>query len=212
VLAGLAASSRRWLAAGLLGVATALGRPQSALIALPLAAAAAARASPPRRVALGAAAAPLAALAVLWGYLWWKVGDPHAWSHAEDAWGRSFGVTAPLDALRQVVHAPYGDWHEPYVVLWLLRDLVFTAIYVVLLVAAARARVPRVWILYGFLLLVVPLFSGSFTSMARYGLLAFPIFAGLAWIGRGRASDLAIKTTSLVSLAVFVGSLAYRYP
>jgi hypothetical protein len=212
IAAALTALSGRWGAAAAFAAAAALARPQAVLVALPLAAIAAAQRRERGR-AIAAVAAPLAAVAGFWAFLWWNLGDPHAWSQAERAWGRSFHVGAPLDALRQVIRAPYSTLADPpFVVVLLLRDVAFTAIYAALLAVAARRAVPTTWIVYGALVLAVPLFGGSFTSMARYGLLAFPAFAGLGVIARSGRVDVLLRTTSLVLLALCAISLAYRYP
>jgi hypothetical protein len=214
IFAGLAAASQRWVRSGILGALAALSRPQSGLIVLSLAALAAARRKPSRRLgAWTAPAGPVLAVIGLWLYLWWSLHDPHAWAHAESAYGRSVSLTGPLDAFRQVRRAPWETFRiAPYVVVWLFRDVFFTGVSAALIVVAARAGVPRIWTVYALAMVALPLFSGSFTAAARYGALAFPAYVGLAALMRSRWADLAVKTTSLVLLAVFVISLAYRYP
>ena len=213
-IAAWAALRSRWDASTALTAAATMARPQSVLVAIPIAATAWAGGRRGRPAALVAAVAAPVAIAAFSLYLWRTVGDASAWTHAEKAWGRSFSLRGPIDALRQVVHAPYstlGD--KPYAVVWLLRDVTFVAVYLGLLaVAAARTRIPRPWLAYGLLVVVLPLFTGSFTSAARFGLLALPAFAGLAVLGRSRSADLAIKALGIALLVVFVGSLAYRYP
>jgi hypothetical protein len=214
IFAALAAASQRWVRSGILGALAALSRPQSGLIALPLAALAAAQRRRSQRLIpwIAPAGAVLAVIA-LWMYLWWSLHDPHAWAHAETTWGRSVSLTGPVDALRQIVRAPWETFRtSPYIVVWLLRDVVFTGLYAVLIVIAARAGVPRKWTAYGLAMVALPLFSGSFSAAARYGAVAFPAYVGLAALARGRWADRAVKTTSLVLLVAFVISLAYRYP
>jgi hypothetical protein len=55
-------------------------------------------------------------------------------------------------------------------------------------------------------------FSGSFDSIGRFGLLAPPLFWGLAWLGRSRRADLAIRATSLVLLVVATATVPYIFP
>jgi hypothetical protein len=209
VAAALAAYSGRWEGTAAFGTVAALARPQAALIALPLLAIAWRE----RPASIAASAAPLAAVGGFWIYLWQSLGDPNAWSQAERAWGRSVHLGAPLDAARQVVHAPYSMLADPpFAVVWLLRDVALTGIYLALLVVALRHGIPRIWVAYGALLVAVPLAGGTFTSMARYGLLAFPAFAGLATLGRRRAGDVVLRLVGLALLAGCVVSLAYRYP
>jgi hypothetical protein len=214
IFAAIAATSRRWVRSGIFGAITALARPQSGLIALPLAALAATTRRPSRHLgAWTGPAGPVLAVIVLWLYLWWSLHDPHAWAHAESAWGRSISPTGPLDAIRQVVRAPWGTFHtSPYIVVWLLRDVVFTGLCAILIVVGACAGVPRIWTVYALALVALPFFSGTFSATARYSALAFPAYAGLAALARSTWADLALKTVSLVLLATFVVSLVYRYP
>src|SRR4051794_19556265 len=96
--AGLAAARGRWLWCAGFAAAATLARPQGIVIVLPVAAAVI-RAWPAlstraRGLAAGAIAAPLAALLSYPLYLGSVLGDPHAWSKAQQAWGRSFRWTA----------------------------------------------------------------------------------------------------------------------
>jgi hypothetical protein len=216
IAAALAARSGRWPATAASGSLAALARPLAVLVALPVRGLAAGRGSFSRRErapAIASVAAPLVAVVGFWTFLWASLGDPRAWSQAERAWGRSVHAEAPLDALRQVAHAPYSTLGDPpFAVAFLLRDVALTVIYLVLLAVAARCGVPRVWIAYGALLVAVPLLGGTFTSMGRYGLVAFPAFAGLACLGRQRAVDVLLRIVSLVLLSACVVTLVYRYP
>ena len=66
---------------------------------------------------------------------------------------------------------------------WLWRDVAFCAIYVVLLVVALRAGVPKAWVAAGALIVLLPLESGSFTSDGRFGLLGSSLFLVVAVLG-----------------------------
>jgi hypothetical protein len=208
-LTGLCALRRRWLwAAGFAAVA-ALARPQGALLVLPLAAAAwhAWRELDTRERgrAAGAVAAPLAGLAAYPLYLWTILGDPHAWSRAQEAWGRSFELTGFVRAFEQLP-ARNGTDH------WLLRDAIFCLVYVLLLAVAYRAGTPRGWIAAGALMVLLPLESGSFISVARFGLLALPIWWGAAVVARRRAVDWTLRIISLGLLVTFVLTLPLIFP
>ncbi len=75
-----------------------------------------------------------------------------------------------------------GDWSA------VVRDLLFGVLYVALLAALWRMEggLKSPWVLYSFLMLVVPLASGSVSSLGRIGLLAWPLAWPMAeWLGRG---------------------------
>ena len=186
-LAALCALRDRWLMAAVCAAAATLARPEGLFLVVPLAAIAVRRwptASESLRArSLAAVLAPAAALASFSAYLWWTVGDPLAWSKAERTWGRSFSLRGLGDAFAQLVAAPKD--HDS----WIYRDLVFCVLYVVLLIVAWRGGLPRSWIAAGAATVLLPIASGSFTSDARFGLLAPAIFWGLAIAGRRRALD-----------------------
>src|SRR4029077_8713632 len=116
-------------------------------------------------------AAPAAVLAFM-GYLQWALGDVHAWSRAEQPWGRSFGLDGPL---RAVEHLPRLLAYEPL----LARDVILLALEAALLVlAATRTALPREWVVAGALVLVLPVFSGTFESAGRFCLVALPCYWG----------------------------------
>ncbi len=209
-LAALCALRDRWLAAAVCAAAATLARPEGLFLVLPLAAIALRRwptASDSLRArSLAAVLAPAAALASFSAYLWWTVGDPLAWSKAERAWGRSFSAHGLRDAFAQLVSAPKD--HD----IWIYRDVVFCVLYVALLVVAWRGGLPRSWIAAGAATVLLPIASGSFTSDARFGLLAPAIFWGLAIVGRRRAFDRALLALCPLLLVAGVLTLPLRWP
>jgi hypothetical protein len=95
---------------------------------------------------------------------------------------------------------------------WVIRDLVAVVLYLVLLAAAARVGVPWPWLVGGVAIVVLPLFSGSFDSVGRFGLLAPAAFWGLAAIGRDRRLHRLILAVSLPLLAAAVVTLPLAFP
>jgi hypothetical protein len=95
-----------------------------------------------------------------------------------------------------------GDWSA------VLRDVLFGVIYVFLLARLWRSEggLRSPWVLYAFLVLVVPLSSGSVTSLARLGLLAYPLaWPMAAWLGEGgpgRRRWTAVAAVALIALMV----------
>jgi hypothetical protein len=95
---------------------------------------------------------------------------------------------------------------------WVVRDVAATALYLLLLAAAARARAPRGWLVAGVAVVALPLFSGAFTSIGRFGLLAPPVFWGLAWLGRRPRVDLAVRALSLALLVAATVTIPFVFP
>jgi len=199
VLALLAGLGDRWLLAAALAATAVLARPEAVVLIVPLAAIAwshRAELDPGARGrALAAVLAAPAAVATYPLYLQWALGDAGAWGQAQKKWGRAFDLSGPFRAL---VHAPAKMGREPVIA----RDFAFLLVYAALLAVAARRGVGAEWILGGALVLVLPLFSGSVESEARFGLLALPVYWGAGLLVSGRRSELALR---VVSLAVLVG-------
>jgi Gpi18-like mannosyltransferase len=207
--APLAALRRRWWLAAFCAAAAALARPEGLFLAFPLASIAWTQRqslTPARRgAALAAVLAPLAAVASYSLYLDTVLHDPLAWSQAERAWGRRFRVDG---AYRAFAHLPAAVGRHP----WLLRDVGFFFIYLGLLYAARRLGTPRAWLAAATAVVVVPIFTGGFDSIARFGLLAPPLFWGLAGLTKGTKAQRTTQALSLVLLAVATASLAYVFP
>jgi hypothetical protein len=208
-LAGVFATRGRWAAAAIAAALAALTRPEALLLVLPLGVLAV-RAWPALEVrrrwhALTAVlAAPAAILGVCF-YDWRTFGDPLAFGTAQRAWGRAFELEGPQRALSELVRS-FGSSN-----VWLFRDAAFCVVYIVLLVAAARV-VPPAWIAAGVLMVALPLWSGSFTSDARFGAVAPPVYVGLATIGRRRSLDLALRVVSVVLLVAATATILKRWP
>jgi hypothetical protein len=208
-LAGLAAVRERWLLCAACGAVAALARPQGALIVIPVLAAvqhAWPRLEPRvRGLALGAAAAPVAALLAFPIYLGDVLGNPDAWSKAERAWGRSFRLDGFVAAFGQLP-ARNGTDH------WVLRDAIACLVYVLLLAVALRAGIPKGWVAAGALMVLLPLETGSFISVARFGLLALPVFWGAAVLTRRRELDWGLRAVSIAGLATFTITMPLIFP
>jgi hypothetical protein len=207
-LAGFAVARARWSMAAICAAVAALARPEGLIVLLPVLIAGWRRgrhASASRGVALGAVLAPVAALASFPAYLSYVLHDPLAWTRAEQAWGRRF---SPLGFARAVTHLHGTLAQNP----WLARDVICFFAYIALLVAARRAGTPLPWLVGGMAVLVLPLFSGSFTAIGRFGLLVPPLFWGLAWLGRQRTADRLIRVASLALLVAMTLTIPYVFP
>lgn len=222
VAAALAAVRGRWWLAGLLAAPAALARPPGFLVAVLVVALALASEAPrPARIAR-AAAGGLPAVALLAGFLAWMQVARGSWRlplDAQEAWDRG-----PL-VIGLFTNLPGEVWAgvERLVTLdvgaaWTaaIRDVGFSVVYVLLLLRLRRMagtwRDP--WVAFSALCLALPFSSGSFTSMARFGLLAFPLaWAAADWLqeggpGRRRAAVLAAVAVTVL----LVAQLAIRSP
>jgi hypothetical protein len=205
----LAALSDRWLLGAALVATAVLARPEAVVCVLPLAAiawSARGRLDPAARGRALAAvlAAPAAAVSYPL-YLWWSLHDFGAWGAAQTRWGRSFNVLGPYRAFEALLRHGTG---QPV----LIRDLALLVVYAALLLVAARRGVGRSWILGGALVLVLPIFSGSFESEGRFGLLALPVYWAVGAFVRGRRGELVLYAGSLALLVGAVVELPYLWP
>jgi hypothetical protein len=204
-LAALAALRRRWLVTALVTAAGTLARPEMLFIALPLLPLAMSERGAKRGLAFGAVLAPVAALGSFALYLGLRLGDPLAWTHAERAWGRRFTPIGLLTAVEHLPRAVAGN-------AWVLRDVVFFLLYLALLYVALRAGAPRLWVLAGAIVVVLPTFSGSFNAIGRFGLLAPAVFWGLAALGASRRADTVIRWLSAGLLVAATVHLPFVFP
>jgi putative flippase GtrA len=203
--AGAAAVRRRWAVAAALAAVAAAGRPEGVFVAIPLVVLAVRAGRDEQPAALAAAASAPAALAAVAAYQRLIVGDPIAFSHAQVEWGRHFSPLGIGHAFVELAHAGGNN-------LWLVRDATFAAVYVVLLIVARRNGVPWPWIVSGLAIVLLPLETGSFTSDARFGLLALPVYAGLARLGESRYADIAIRGTMVMLLVGGTATILDRWP
>jgi hypothetical protein len=208
-LAGLAAVRGRWGISAAAATAAAIARPEGVFLAIPLAACAyrsRSELTPAEAgLAFGSALAPLGAFAAFPLYLDRVIHDPVAWSRAERAWGRHFSPLGAIHAVMRLPHAFAGS-------AWIARDAAMTVLYVLLLFAAARMGAPRAWLAAGSAVVILPLFSGSFDSIGRFGLLAPPVFWGLAGLGRRRPIDLSLQAVSIALLVAATATVTLAPP
>jgi hypothetical protein len=207
-LAVLCALRGSWVSAAIFAAAGALARPEGAFVALPLLAIAwHSRRRGPLELGLatGAALAPLAALDSYPLYLAYVLGDPFAWQKAQSAWSRHFSPLGFVDAFGDL---PNSFDHSA----WVTRDAGALVAYLALLAVAWRCRAPLGWLLAGLAIVALPAFSGSFNSIARFGLLVPPIFWGLGRLGQSPRADRAIKIASIALLVAATATMPYAFP
>jgi hypothetical protein len=210
VFALLAALDGRFGLAAVLAGLAALTRPEGALLAIVIGGMAwrawASLDPAGRGRAIAAVLAGPAAVLAFMGYLQWALGDMHAWSRAEQPWGRSFGLDGPLRAVESLPHLVSTD-------ALLVRDVVFLALSAALLIlAATRTTLPREWIVAGTLVLVLPIFSGTFESAGRFALMALPCYWGAGALELSPRTERVVRGACLVALAAGVSSIPFVWP
>jgi hypothetical protein len=218
VAAGLAAWRGRWLLAGLAVAGAALTRPTGILVAVLVAMLAwqAGRPGRPRRLAL-AVGPGLAAFAA---FLAWMQVARGSWGlpfQAQRAWDRGEVILGLVTVLPGEIAAAVGRVVSLDVgVSWVavVRDLLAGALYVVLLVALARREGWRSpWVVYSLLVVALPVASGTVTSLARIGLVAFPLaWPAAHWLGADRGRARRAAGAAVVLGVAFVALLAWRSP
>jgi hypothetical protein len=208
-IALLAAFNDRWLLAAAAAAAAGLTRPEAFVLAIPIAAHAWKRRSSldrrGRGMALAAVAAAPTAVATFPVYLGWALHDASAWQQSQAAWGRHFRLLGPFRALTRL---PSSLNAHPGMV----RDLFMFAAYGILLGLAARARFGWPWIVAGAAIIGLPLFTGSFESEGRFGLMALPAYWSLANLVKTDRAYRIAQVGSLVLLVGCVASLPYIWP
>jgi hypothetical protein len=206
-LAVLLALRDRWLLCAFAAATAALARPEGLLLVLPLGALVVDRwrslAPELRGRAVAAALAAPAAVLSFVLYLGWSVNDPFAWNETQQTWGRSFKATGLILSARRIVTGLPKNY-------WGLRDALFCLAFLILLAVAARKGIPWPggrwpWIAFGLAVVLLPLASGSIESDARFGLLALPVYWGLAVTARRPWVE---RSLLALSVALLLGATA----
>jgi hypothetical protein len=148
-------------------------------------------------------------LATVMAILYWKLGDPIAFSKAHAAWGRSYQLPhiTIWNALRAV------DWSFP------IEDLINTITALEVVTSLAFLGLPfllprrfhKALPIYAFLVVLMPLSTGSTLSMMRCEVVAFPAFFALARLGRSRTTDRLMVFGFALFLSLFKLAFANSY-
>ncbi len=161
--------------------------------------------------------------------LWWKLGDPWAFAHAEGTWHRHLSPAGPLGGIWDGLRAGWAAIEQLASgsnahVYWTavapadstplraavinLELLGFLFLFLALAVIAWR-EFGAPYGVFSALSLALPLSEPSsrwpLLSLPRFGLVVFPFFLALTWIGGRRPrANAAIIGVSAVLLGVFV--------
>ena len=218
VLAALCAVRRRYALAGLIAAVAGLTRPTGILVALLVALIslqdpAAGRI---RRLALAVLPTALAVAAFL-GWMAVARGSALLPLEAQRAWDRGqLGVGLVTAAPNEIAAGWRLAASGHFTAAWTAtaRDLGFLAVYLWLLVRLWRSEGPRSpWVIYCAAVIAVPLSSGTTTSLARFGLLAFPLAWPMAdWLDRDERRALRAGAVAVGLTLLLVAQLTIRSP
>lgn len=130
-------------------------------------------------------------------YSWRLSGDPLAFKHAAEAWGRlpSIFLVTPLINYFIHPHAIVLPWN-----IQLLNAIAGLLGIACIYILARR----REWALalYTFMSVALPLSSGMLQSLGRYTMAFFPIFIALAIVAKSERLDLAIRFVFVFLLGI----------
>ncbi len=177
------ATRGRWVPAALFAGVVTLARPTGFLAAL-LVGLIAWR-SPGKRTLRRGFFTGLPGLLAMSGFLLFMMlgrGSATAPLQAQGAWGRGapiIGMFTAAKANTQELWEQIVGWDPGGRWVGLGRDVLAVALFVVLMRRLARVELNRwlsPWVIYVGLALAIPLSTGTFNSMARLGIVAFPLF------------------------------------
>ncbi len=177
-----------------------------------------------RRAALLRLCAAPALFALYPLYLWWKLGDPFAFLHAEETWSRELSPAGPLGGLWDGLRAGWAgvrqlasgsdstrywsavqDADPDRVAAINLAQLGFLLLFAVLTVVAWR-NFGAPYGLFAAVSLAIPLSVPSerwpLLSIQRFGLVVFPLFMALAVLGSRPRAHTGVVVVSAVLLGV----------
>lgn len=217
--AAWAATRRSYALAGLACAAAAVARPTGAVavVLVALVAARDPRGGRGRRLAT----VVLPAVLALGGFLAWMQVARGSWTlpfDAQAAWDRGNVLTGLVTQLPEDLAAAWG-----YVIAWdvtaawtaVARDLAFGALYTVLLVRLWRSEggLGSPWVVYSLAVLALPLSSGSIASLARFGVLAFPLaWPAADWLCADRRRIPRAVIAAVLLTVLLIGQLEMRSP
>jgi len=219
VLAALLAVRGRFALAGLVAGVAALTRPTGAIVALLVGMLALQHPGPGRWRRAALAVAPSVAAVV--AFLAWMAaarGSAMLPFEAQRAWDRGQLGIGLITAAPEEIRAGWDLVREgTFTAAWhaTARDLAFLVGYLWLLARLWRSEggLRSPWVAYSAAVLAVPLSSGTITSMARFGLMAFPLVWPLAdAIGDDPRRRRWAVVAAVVLIGLLIAQLTMRSP
>ena len=217
--AALAAVRGRWWAAGLLAAVASLSRPTGGIVVLLLVMLAFREPGPGRlgRV-LWSALPSIAAVGAFLGWMQVARGSAMLPFDAQRAWDRGQLGTGLVTAMPHEIEAGWDLVRDlNFTAAWTatFRDVAFLVLYAWLLARLWRREggLRSPWVAYSAAVLLIPISSGTITSFARLGLLAFPLVWPLAdWVWERPGRPRAAAAVAVVVIVVLVAQLEIRSP
>lgn len=198
----LAGVNRRWWCAGLLGGLAALTRAPGVLLLVPLSILFIEREQARPRAAW-LLLVPAGTGVFMW-HLWRVTGDPLAFVHAQEKWGRAAQSfwTPVVSFLRQPSHIS-----EPWN--FVAMNFLVTAL---VLCAGVALLVQRKWAFGAYTLacVLLPLSTGSLQSMLRYAAVIFPLVAWLSVCARRPLIDRLITAIGITLFGWLIALVILR--
>ena len=219
IAAALAATRGRYAAAGLLAAVAGLTRPTGGIVVLLLVMLAWRDPAPGRARRLALSVLPsVVAVGAFLGWMAVERGSAFLPFEAQRAWDRGqLGIGLVTAAPREIAAGwdlvREGTFTAAYHATF--RDLLFTVAYLWLLARLWRSEggIRSPWVAYSAAVLVIPLSSGTISSMARLGLMAFPLTWPLAdWIGAEPRRQRWAAAAAVVLIVLLVAQLEMRSP
>jgi hypothetical protein len=159
------------------------------------------------------------ALAAFLGWMAAARGSPTLPFDAQAAWDRGSPVSGLWQEMPDELRAAWDQVSEGrFTAAWTAtaRDGAFGVLYLVLLARLWRREggLRSPWVAYSAAALALPLSSGSLDSLARFGLLAFPLaWPAAEWLEGGPPRRRALAAGAAVVLtALLVAQLRIRSP
>lgn len=150
------------------------------------------------------------------GYLFLRFGNPFLFLSAQSAFGnaRSTSLATLVNPLQvifrylkifvTVSYRQYDFWVA------LLEFLAFIFGSAVLIYASIKKIFPRDWLIFSWAALILPVLSGTLSSMPRYLIVIFPLYIWLAMI-KSKTIKLGLVVTFIVLLGLFTSLFIRGY-
>lgn len=141
-------------------------------------------------------------------YLWWRFGQPLMFLSAQSAFGNSraasfTSLVSPFQVIYRYLNI-FMTARPENLDYWiaLLEFSAFVFGLIILFILTWRKKIPKKYLIYSLFAFIIPIFSGTFSSLPRYLLGIFPIFIGLAFI-----KNVWVKTGILTGFILLLGIL-----
>ena len=184
------ALKKKWLMCGIIGFLAALTRVEGVLLFIPMLWEYFHQEKKVRPNIVSLALIP-AGLAVFFLYHYFLVGDFFAFLKIQKSWDRTLfdfsNIIPSFSSGPQIAHSSF--------------EIFFVVVLLAACLLAFSKRIRTSYFLYIIASVALPLLTGTFENMARYGLVIFPIYIVFAQLGKNRDFDRVYTFISVLLLA-----------